>query len=70
MLTQVVPKSKFVSQFEGLTRPLPINVQLLTLEPWKDDAYVLRFEHILEKDEDDVLSQPTTIDLAVNCSSV
>jgi lysosomal alpha-mannosidase len=51
-------------KFEGLTRSLPINVQLLTLEPWKDDAYVLRFEHILEKDEDDVLSQPTTIDLA------
>lgn len=31
---------------------LPKSVHLLTLEPWHDNELLVRFEHILEKDED------------------
>lgn len=57
-------------QFAGLTRSLPVNVQLLTFEPWKDDSHILRFEHILEKDEDPVLSRRVTINLEVRLVGV
>lgn len=43
---------------------LPQNIYLMTLEPWKDDGSMLiRFEHILEKDEDPELSAPTRFNL-------
>jgi lysosomal alpha-mannosidase len=50
-------------EFKGLAKDLPDNVQILTLEPWKD-SYILRLEHILEKGEDDTLSTAATVDLA------
>lgn len=31
---------------------LPKNIHLLTLEPWHENEILVRFEHILEKDED------------------
>lgn len=46
-----------------MTRNLPRNVQILTLEPWIGATILLRLEHILEKDEDPLLSQPAIIDL-------
>ncbi|KAK9693086.1 Glycosyl hydrolases family 38 C-terminal beta sandwich domain [Popillia japonica] len=52
-------------EFAGLTRNLPDNVQLLTLEPWRssDNTLLLRLEHVLEKDEDHTLSMNATVDL-------
>jgi lysosomal alpha-mannosidase len=55
----------FCLQYEGLTRTLPENVQILTLEPWRDNTYLVRLEHMFEKDEDAVLSNPITIHLEV-----
>lgn len=39
---------------------LPRNIHLLTFEPWKSDSILIRFEHILSKDEDNQYSQPVT----------
>jgi lysosomal alpha-mannosidase len=36
----------------------------MTYEPWKDDSILIRFEHILEKDEDAELSKPVRFNLA------
>ncbi|XP_049791934.1 lysosomal alpha-mannosidase-like [Schistocerca nitens] len=52
-----------VSQFSGLSQELPENIQILTLEPWKEGSLLLRLEHILEKGEDTELSQPATVNL-------
>lgn len=35
----------------------------MTLEPWIGFSFLLRLEHILEKEEDSTLSQPVTINL-------
>lgn len=48
-----------------MTLSLPQNVNLLTFEPWKDGALLVRFEHILERDEDpQQYSQSVTFNLA------
>lgn len=56
------------TQFSGLTRPLPDNVQILTLESWnvQNNQVLLRLEHILETGEDPVLSQVATVNLIVS----
>lgn len=36
----------------------------MTFEPWKDDSRLIRFEHLLEKDEDPSLSAPVRFNLA------
>lgn len=36
----------------------------MTFEPWKEDSFLIRFEHILEKDEDAELSKPVELNLA------
>lgn len=64
---------KFIlhSQWSALKKPLPANVHMLTLEQWvlpsimpvEVSQILLRFEHIYEKDEDPVLSQPATVNL-------
>lgn len=43
-----------------LSLSLPQNVHLLTFEPWKDGTILIRFEHILERDEDLEYSNPVT----------
>jgi hypothetical protein len=43
--------TKFLPQFSALKTELPAQVNLLTLEPWKDGTILLRLEHILEKTE-------------------
>ncbi|KRT79202.1 glycoside hydrolase, partial [Oryctes borbonicus] len=52
-------------EFSGLTRALPDNVQILTLEPWKvtEKSILLRLEHVLEKNEDPTLSETVTVNL-------
>lgn len=53
----------FFEQFSGLSLSLPQNVHLLTFEPWKSNSILIRFEHILEKGEDDHYSQPATFNI-------
>lgn len=62
----------FNTQWSGLKSPLPDNVHMLTLEQWGGPTidpspvqpYLIRLEHIYEKSEDPVLSQPVTVSLA------
>lgn len=47
---------------------MPLNVHLLTFEPWKKnavdgDSYLIRFEHLLEKDDDTDYSKPVSFNL-------
>ncbi|XP_044269447.1 lysosomal alpha-mannosidase-like isoform X2 [Tribolium madens] len=49
--------------FEGLKTNLPDNVHILTFEPWKENSYILRLEHILENNEDATLSTTATVNL-------
>ncbi|XP_001866193.2 lysosomal alpha-mannosidase [Culex quinquefasciatus] len=58
-------QSSFNNAFSALSGSLPLNVNLLTFEPWKQPhSYLIRFEHLLEKDEDPLYSLPVTIDIA------
>lgn len=41
---------------------MPENIHLLTLEPWKPDQILVRFEHILAVGEDEQLAKPVTFD--------
>lgn len=41
---------------------LPKNVHLLTLEPWKKNSILVRFEHIFAKDESKEYSRPVSFD--------
>ncbi|KAJ8951625.1 hypothetical protein NQ318_012295 [Aromia moschata] len=45
--------------------PLPPNVNLLTYQTWNvsESTFLLRLEHMMEKDEDPVLSQEVTVDV-------
>lgn len=36
----------------------------MTFEPWKDASRLIRFEHLLEKDEDPKLSAPVRFNIA------
>jgi len=47
----------------GLNKTLPPNVHILTLEPWKDDAILLRLEHLFEAGEAQRMSQPVEINI-------
>lgn len=42
---------------------LPENVYLMTFEPWKTDQYLIRLEHLLEKNDDSELSKSVSFDL-------
>lgn len=42
---------------------LPRHVHLLTLEPWKDGDVLIRFEHLLELNEDVELAHPVSFNL-------
>ncbi|GJQ83732.1 hypothetical protein Trydic_g20608 [Trypoxylus dichotomus] len=54
-----------IKEFSGLTRSLPKNVQILTLEPWKnsESSLLLRLEHVFEEIEDPILSRNAYVDL-------
>ncbi|XP_063226460.1 lysosomal alpha-mannosidase-like isoform X2 [Bacillus rossius redtenbacheri] len=55
--------SRHRMEFSGLTKGLPSNVHVLTLEPWKGRSLLVRLEHILEQTDDSVLSKPVTVNL-------
>ncbi|CAH1101502.1 unnamed protein product [Psylliodes chrysocephalus] len=52
--------------YEGLESSLPENVNILTFEPWTEKEYLLRLEHIMEKNDDVNLSKSVTVDIAVS----
>lgn len=56
-------KTNYVMEYSGINNSLPNNVQILTLEPWKNSSVLLRLEHVFENDEDQALSQPVSISL-------
>ncbi|XP_059486749.1 lysosomal alpha-mannosidase-like [Neocloeon triangulifer] len=56
-------RQKHVTQFSGLKMDLPLNVNLLTLEPWKDDQILMRLEHTMEKYDDMTWSMPAVVPL-------
>ncbi|KAJ8915810.1 hypothetical protein NQ315_004622 [Exocentrus adspersus] len=51
-------------QWSGLKTALPDNVNILNLEPWKDDSYLLRLEHIVAKGEDANHSKEVEVNIA------
>lgn len=50
-------------QNSSLKTVLPENVNLMTYEPWKSNEYLIRFEHLLEKNEDSELSKSVSFDM-------
>lgn len=55
-------KNNHKMEFSGLQEPLPSNVQILTLEPWKGKTFLIRLEHIMEKGYGD-FSKPVTVNI-------
>ncbi|XP_018323357.1 lysosomal alpha-mannosidase-like [Agrilus planipennis] len=56
-------KAKHLLVYNGLTRALPRNVQILTFEPWIGKSFLLRLEHVFEAREDPTLSISQVVDL-------
>ncbi|XP_058821191.1 lysosomal alpha-mannosidase-like isoform X3 [Topomyia yanbarensis] len=57
-------QSSTKTAFSALPSSLPMNVNLLTFEPWKQPfTFLIRFEHLLEQTEDPLYSAPVTINL-------
>ncbi|XP_069684640.1 lysosomal alpha-mannosidase-like isoform X2 [Periplaneta americana] len=56
--------ASYKMEYSGLKEALPENVQILTLEPWKAHTFLLRLEHIYEKNEHPVLSKPVTVNVS------
>nr|APA33853.1 seminal fluid protein [Nilaparvata lugens] len=57
--------SSHKTQYNGILKnPLPSNVNLLTLQWWSANSFLVRFEHMYDVNEHQTLSQPVTF----NCS--
>lgn len=56
-------KETFLFQYSALSLSLPQNVNLMTMEPWKENSILVRFEHILEVNEDPEYSKPAMFNL-------
>ncbi|XP_015589369.1 lysosomal alpha-mannosidase isoform X1 [Cephus cinctus] len=50
-------------EYSGISKAIPANIHILTLEPWKSNSILLRLEHIFEIGEDPRYSQPTEINI-------
>ncbi|XP_053666254.1 lysosomal alpha-mannosidase-like [Anopheles marshallii] len=51
-------QKQYTNIYTALSLSLPLNVHLLTFEPWQDNSILVRFEHLLEKGEDPLYSKP------------
>nr|AYV99578.1 venom polypeptide [Dolopus genitalis] len=56
-------KENYNNIFSGLSLSLPQNINFMTLEPWHENKLLVRFEHILEKEEDPEYSKPVQFNL-------
>jgi lysosomal alpha-mannosidase len=57
--------NKFKTSDSNLNQALPNNVNILTLEEWKNDSILLRLEHFYSSSDDpNGLSKNTTVDLS------
>ncbi|XP_054741908.1 lysosomal alpha-mannosidase isoform X2 [Anastrepha obliqua] len=56
--------------FTGVGLELPANIHLMSYEPWRDNEVLVRFEHILEKDEDPELSKSVQFNVQSVLSSL
>ncbi|XP_036321214.1 lysosomal alpha-mannosidase isoform X2 [Rhagoletis pomonella] len=63
-------RENFTNIFTGLQLELPKNIHLMSFEPWHENEVLVRFEHILEKDEDPELSKSVQINIQSVLSSV
>lgn len=52
------------NQHSSIGLSLPQNVYFMTFEPWKDGTFLIRFEHLLEKNEDPELSKQIRFNLS------
>ncbi|XP_062548691.1 lysosomal alpha-mannosidase-like isoform X3 [Armigeres subalbatus] len=56
-------QKRFNNIYSALSLSLPLNVNLMTFEPWKENSLLVRFEHLLEKGEDPTYSKPVRFNL-------
>lgn len=56
-------RQTYTNIFSGITLSLPQNIHLMSFEPWHENEILLRFEHLLEKDEDPELSKSVQFNL-------
>ncbi|XP_065090817.1 lysosomal alpha-mannosidase-like isoform X2 [Ochlerotatus camptorhynchus] len=56
-------QKRFNNIYSALSLSLPLNVNLMTFEPWKENSLLVRFEHLLEKEEDPMYSKPVRFNL-------
>ncbi|XP_070500728.1 lysosomal alpha-mannosidase-like isoform X1 [Chironomus tepperi] len=54
---------KYSNIHSSIGLSLPQNVYFMTFEPWKDGTFLIRFEHLLEKNEDPELSKAVRFNL-------
>ena len=65
ILSSVLHCTCTFTQYTGLTKELPLNVHLLTLQSLGNSSYLLRLEHQFEVDEG-AWSEPVELSLAVS----
>lgn len=56
-------QKRFNNIYSALSLSLPLNVNLLTFELWKENSILVRFEHLLEKGEDPMYSKSVRFNL-------
>ncbi|XP_011181146.2 lysosomal alpha-mannosidase isoform X1 [Zeugodacus cucurbitae] len=63
-------RQNFTNIFTGIELELPKNIHLMTYEPWYENEVLVRFEHILEKDEDPEYSKAVQFNVQSVLSSL
>lgn len=53
-----------MKQFSAIGAELPANIFLMSYEPWKDQSFLIRFEHIMELDDDQQQSLPVSFNVS------
>ncbi|XP_037957691.1 lysosomal alpha-mannosidase isoform X2 [Teleopsis dalmanni] len=53
----------YTNIFSGISLSLPRNIHIMSFEPWHENEILIRFEHILEKDEDPEYSKTVQFNL-------
>ncbi|EJW83317.1 hypothetical protein WUBG_05771, partial [Wuchereria bancrofti] len=53
----------FVAEYSALNRPLPLAINVLTMEMLAPKRIIIRFEHIFQSDDDKNLAQPIEFNL-------